>query len=380
MKKLFLLLLFLLCAQPAYAVTVVTRYVRTDCANNGDGTAASCAASGGAAGAYTSLDNALTDTTSDYPNLVSSDVQLNIDCAGATADITDVNINGFTTDATRYVAIYTTQLNRHDGKWNTSKYRLEAAGYDAVIRMNDQNIVIDGLQIYNTKASAGGGTPGHGIVIETSDNSCVAVIKNTILKHGSDVTNQAAKGIADEHGGDTCTIALINNIAYDWIIGITARTSSNDNVYVYNNTVIDSSDVDFDLRLYGSGATLTLKNNLAQAPGTGYSTDGSSGATYTHSNNLSEDTSSPDDTYDSSAVTFVNEAGDDFHLDSTDIYAKNNGTDLSAAAQGFTTDIDGESRTMAWDIGADEYISGGGGGTYIPRSFLMMGVERPYSF
>jgi len=51
--------------------------------------------------------------------------------------------------------------------------------------------------------------------------------------------------------------------------------------------------------------------------------------------------------------TFVNEAGDDFHLDSTDTAARGSGKNLSGI---FTTDIDGDTRS-AWDIGADEYVS-----------------------
>ena len=44
MKRFALLLALLLLPAEALAVTAVNRYVTTDCANNGDGTAASCAA------------------------------------------------------------------------------------------------------------------------------------------------------------------------------------------------------------------------------------------------------------------------------------------------------------------------------------------------
>ena len=42
-----------------------------------------------------------------------------------TADTTAAVIDGWTTDATRYIDIKTSAAGRHDGKWNTGKYRIE---------------------------------------------------------------------------------------------------------------------------------------------------------------------------------------------------------------------------------------------------------------
>lgn len=50
----------------------------------------------------------------------------------------------------------------------------------------------------------------------------------------------------------------------------------------------------------------------------------------------------------------MNEGSYDFHLDSSDTAAKDQGYDLSAI---FTTDIDGDTRSGTWDIGADEYVA-----------------------
>jgi len=54
------------------------------------------------------------------------------------------------------------------------------------------------------------------------------------------------------------------------------------------------------------------------------------------------------------SVTFENEESDDFHLGATDTLAKDNGVSLSGI---FTDDIDGDTRSGAWDIGADEYVA-----------------------
>lgn len=80
--------------------------------------------------------------------------------------------------------------------------------------------------------------------------------------------------------------------------------------------------------------------------------------------NISEDASSPNAAFRNLAVLFVNEAGNDFHLDSSDTAAKGAGTNLSADAQyPFSTDIDGETITT-WSIGADA----ASGGTISPAA------------
>jgi hypothetical protein len=59
-------------------------------------------------------------------------------------------------------------------------------------------------------------------------------------------------------------------------------------------------------------------------------------------------------------VAFVDEDGDDFHLNASDTVAKNKGTDLSGDSYlPFSDDIDGQTRSGTWDIGADEYVAAG---------------------
>jgi hypothetical protein len=52
---------------------------------------------------------------------------------------------------------------------------------------------------------------------------------------------------------------------------------------------------------------------------------------------------------------FVSLAGEDYHLKTSGHKAGNSGTDLSAS---FTDDVDGATRSQAWDMGADEAVSG----------------------
>src|SRR3990170_1219772 len=59
-------------------------------------------------------------------NLVTAD-QIQVAECYSMLDTSICVINGWTTDATRYIEIKTPVSERHDGKWNTSKYRLECS-------------------------------------------------------------------------------------------------------------------------------------------------------------------------------------------------------------------------------------------------------------
>src|SRR3990167_873473 len=72
------------------------------------------------------------------------------------SDTTAVVIDGWTTDATRYIKVYTPISERHDGKWNTGKYRLDETTGSG-IKNNENYVRIDGIQIKVTR-SAGSAT------------------------------------------------------------------------------------------------------------------------------------------------------------------------------------------------------------------------------
>jgi len=351
---------------PAYAVTAVDRYGNTDCANNGDGTASTCAASGGAAGAYNNLGNALSDITSDYPNFNTSDVAVTLHMKGATADTTDPDMSGIIApNATHDFKMVVDPTDRHDGKWNTGKYRLVNGGYYGVIAARLQFLTVDGFQLEsNTNDNDAKGT---GVVIRPEAEGGTIKVLNCLYRKTGTSTNSGNRGIdfnLSESTGGTKLIA-VNNIIYGPTngSGIYCSTSVSDTCIVYNNTVVNAGGSGIELLFYGSNDTIYVKNNLIQ-----YSTNPdyyseSTATSFTSANNVTEDTSSPDGgTYQSKSATFVNSASKDFHLASGDTAAKDVGVDLSADGQfSFTTDIDNDTRTGTWDVGADEFISGGGG-------------------
>lgn len=114
-----------------------------------------------------------------------------------------------------------------------------------------------------------------------------------------------------------------------------------------------------DVGVERSAGTVNCKNVWAQD-----CTDGFSG-TIGGSNNCSDIASdAPGTSAQTGSIVFVNEAGDDFHLDSTDTVARGNGIGPGSDSDIEATDYDGDTRSGATcDIGPDEVAAGGGGGS-----------------
>lgn len=299
-------------------------------------------------GDYTSLSAA---EAGEQADLVSLDRQLDIECYSF-EDTTQVTISGSTVDATRYIRVYTPSTERHDGKWNTSKYRVNItsgwASFFVGFNIATNYTRIEGLQVSGSPTTTG----------RTAFGSNAAV--NNVR-----LNNNVVRLIA---GGNASCVALSltcsgvgtinrvwNNVIYGDGIGTGMSISAGDfnaDSYLYSNTVYN-----FGTGITsGGGNAKFAKNNLVNGCTTCYS--GSFNAA--SSNNISEDATSPNSGLRSLDVTFVDEAGFDLHLASGDTAAKDAGTDLSADGTiAFSDDIDSQTRSGTWDIGADEYVAGG---------------------
>ena len=111
----------------------------------------------GAGTDYTSLAAAI---AGEARNLVTADEQLTIKCrcTGGTAD-GPATINGFTTDATRYVKVWTdpSESYRHTGTYPSgNKYRIENTGLTAILTVSVANALIEGLAIKSTTSGTSG--------------------------------------------------------------------------------------------------------------------------------------------------------------------------------------------------------------------------------
>lgn len=301
------------------------------------------------------------------------------------ADTTAFTISGWTSDLTRYIRIFTPLSERHDGKYNTSKFRIEWTGSASpanggiVSIIGNDYVRIEGVQIKSTPLADfdhRGVTLGDGNFtaanawishcIFTMDHSQAggswryrAIVGNGINGGGTAVTyiyNNLFHGLGD--GGYSGTIA---GVFYD------KRT-----VYFYNNTYsgdatvyTNSMSVIYGQSAYGAiSPTLIAKNNLTvnmrliSDAGVGFSTstfaagtnhnaidDTSLGYTVTGGGNANDRLSQ--------TFSFVDAAAKDFDLLLSDAGAKGFGVNLSADADlAFTTDIKGRTRGATWDIGA----------------------------
>lgn len=157
------------------------------------------------------------------------------------------------------------------------------------------------------------------------------------------------------------SIVFVNNL----VISRSSSTSSvsrvfelnfTPDVYIYNNTIIgDSTGTP---AIYYSGSTeddnSVWYNNLISDCSAPY--DGLSPGTADY--NVTDGAWDLGGTNDLQSRTFTFVGGGDYHLDSSDTGAMDNGTDLSSDSNySFSDDIDGDTRSD-WDCGADEYSSG----------------------
>ena len=331
----------------------ILRFVDPNSSAGGDGTTNALT---GAARAYVSLNaweaatqQDLTDGGGDTARVVCSS-----DDAGSThlADTTAVTIDGWTTDATRYIQIEA--ASSHGGKWNDSIYRLiiaNSAGLNCIERYTR----VYGLQVNVTAVDA---LYQWGINVAPDGIVAKCIVKGM----GSSTAYAYHNGI--HINADTYTFYVYDNIIYDWKssdvnggIGVhfTAFTST---CYFYNNTIYNCTRG--MLWVYGS---ITAINNIIRLCDPAASGTFAAGTDYNATDNASMNytVTGSGNTHDrlSQTFTFVNEGADDFHLASNDAGARDYGvTDPGSGL--FSDDIDGQTRTGTWDIGADEYVAAGG--------------------
>ncbi len=335
------------------------RYVNTASTAGGDGTTN---ATTGTTRAYASLSAWEAASQAD---LVTAGDTARVLCEGATADTTVCDINGWTTGASNGITVEVSQANRHTGKKNTAKYRLEAnQRYYSPLKVTEEYVRLIGLQIIQLGAYSDG---GHGLFFLMGSTAGRIEIENClVINEGGATTGQGSCGV--EFGSNDIRVStrIRNSTFINWRYGIVLASSQSANItyILHNNTVANSAVNGITTSGYpGVGFTNTVikKNNLVYGSGTSdYAQDADlSRTTLTNTTNVSEDATSPNVGGRSKTFTFVDAAGLDFHLSASDVGAKALGTDLSADADwAFSDDIDGQTRPGTWSAGSDEPISG----------------------
>ncbi|MCH8094369.1 MAG: right-handed parallel beta-helix repeat-containing protein [Chloroflexi bacterium] len=352
-----------------------------------DGGTPATASAGTAVGvyrAYTSLFN--WEASSENPNitepvendvnpstdLVSSNTVMMVSAYGDGTDTTGVTIDSWTTGTNNYIQIYTPVSSsevgtsqRHSGVWDTSKYYIESGG--RVLDIQEAYVRIEGLQIRQTSVSQ---NDDSGILVLAGSATSELYISHNIIR-GVTSSSFWHTGIEISTVGPSSVAYIWNNIIYDFGdsgLGHAMNPTDPDlTSYIYNNTMYNNGN---GLNHDSSGVAIG-KNNISFS-NTGSDYNGMDAAS---DNNLGEDAAFTGDgnyvqTSQTAAQMFVDPTGSprDLHILSTsDAY--NVGADLSGDGNlPFSDDIDLDTRSGSWDIGADENAPPGPAGSVNYRS------------
>lgn len=300
----------------------------------------------GQGGDYTSLSGW---EAGEQGDLVTADLYVIGEISGtwSGADTGQVTIDGWTTDATRYIEVRAVGSSLHAGKWDSTKYVLApSTGQTACMTVVASYVKIIGLQ---SEVSQAGTSPDWAICFHTDYSAApVNVVFERCIARATGTLGTPDYSAGFWMNQPTSTKA-INCVAYGF--DSTSTTSGgfyNDRGITYNCTAYDCAR-----GFYGGNVSAIAKNCLAQS-----CTDGFAGSwdTTTSTTNCSDIASdAPGTSPVTGTATFVDAANGDFHLASGDTVAKNAGTDLSGdGTYPFSNDIDGATRIGTWDIGADE--------------------------
>ena len=311
---------------------MATRYVDPNSSAGGNGTTNALTGTNRAYASLSEWESARQGTLTEVEEVICS-------TNGGAAHTGTVTINGWTTSSSNYIDLKVAAGHRHAGVWDNTKFRMTPTTF--CIRVIAEHVRITGFQFY--VAFTSGVTPTNQICIDIGNNFSAGQVQLQECIIRSNSTSSGHTGIA-LRTNSTLPSVIRNCVVYDWPTGISNPTGPL--IYVYNTTVHGCAT-----GVSGSNSEIVAKNVLVQD----CTTACWSGTFHANcTNNASDDNTAPGANAVNGEVTFVNEAGDDFHLDSADTIARGNGSDLSADATfPFAGDIDGETRSAPWDIGAD---------------------------
>lgn len=294
-------------------------------------------------GDYSSLSAA---EAGEQGDLTSLDRQLDIACYSF-QDTTAVAIGGWTTDATRYIRIFTPSGERHDGKWNTSKYRLSvSAEFNYPLILSEEFVRLEGIQIEQTHSNGVACVQTTGVAAAASSDNRLT---ECLLRTASTRTT-ADTGSVIQHGAGKLT--LRNSVIYKGgASGVHTAFGSNAPTLVADNCTLAGNGA------YGvnrTSGTVTLQNCYSGGNGTDAYNGTITRTTCAHSSATVFTGSTASVPHSTATFTNVTAGSEDYHLVSGSALI-DAGTDLSGT---FTTDIDGATRSGTWDIGADEFVGG----------------------
>jgi len=275
-----------------------------------------------------------------------------------------VTIDGSTTDPTRYLQITVDPSARHAGVWDSTKFRIRITGATAsCVGALDEHVRVSGLQL-DVACSNNYGAQGVWVYLAGGSRADEEIqIDGCLMRgtyySGSGEPGSNAFGVHAQSGGAGCTVKVSNCIAYDMRGPGTTGGRGFFNYAVTAGRIYNCTAYNCNIGFRNGWNPCIAKNCLAQACTDGFFSSAAWAAGTT--NNASDIASdAPGTTTYTGTATFVNAAAKNFHL-AADDFSIDYGVNLSADAfYPITTDIDDQTRSGTWDIGADEYIAAGG--------------------
>lgn len=269
------------------------------------------------------------------------------------SDTTPFDIDGWTTGATAYIRIYTPAAERHAGVWTSAKYNLSGSvnGW-GILNILEEYVRVEGIQVENTNV----GTDAQHIILVQPTGTADIRVDSCISKGGR-------YGLTAS-GNASCVVKAWNCLFYGGGGG-GATVKSSASCYLYSCTTYGGTD---GLRIEAATTTVA-KNCYARTYPAGW----------TKTTCASEDTTGSTGlqsiAYNTTNFTNVTAGSENLHIP-TGSALKDVGTDTSgdAAPLNFTVDIDGETRTGTWDVGADEFVSAGSTAGKLVNGCLVNGL------
>jgi hypothetical protein len=292
-------------------------------------------------GDYTTLQGAITGELGANANLVTMAGILHIEIGGtwSSADTAAATVDGFTTNASYYVHIYTATAARHLGIPSSSYYQISVSSGSA-LTISDNYTRVEGLQAVTSSS----GTVGAFHVTDSTTNVRIGYCLGSATASGS------AGGSFLAYGDNNST-TFYNCLGYD---SATNGFRVSGTTYLYNCTAVDNA-TGFS-SYYSVASTWTnclgYSNSTADFAETGTNPT----VTYCASSDATADDWGGSGNIISQTFSFVNDGGNDWHLGAADAPGVGDGTDDPSSGI-YSDDVDGQSRTSPWDIGFDEYVA-----------------------
>ncbi|MHC4210820.1 MAG: right-handed parallel beta-helix repeat-containing protein, partial [Planctomycetota bacterium] len=241
-------------------------------------------------------------------------------------------------DASRNMTLTVAEGQRHAGVAGAGVV-IDGSGTGAdAINVGEPCVRIEWVQITNFK----NGSSADGIELDDTDPSAGSVVANVIIFN----FDGAGRGVRIEDD-----VTLRNVIIYDGESGIRIQDGAAANLE--NLTVFDTGG---DGISCASDSSISVRNTISVGNGTDIDIGGTVDyADYNMYQTASGFTAGANDQSPPADLDnlFVSIAAgsEDLHLEPSGHNALDTGLDLSSS---FTTDIDGETRSAPWDLGADE--------------------------